>query len=171
MIDYGAIPMTTSGAGPLDLVTTAHRLFKETRAENGIAGDGFPFAVQRYVFVTEDRAAAETAAEQILVHARMAANMRRSTPEMTGSDLDIVPFEGEPTLAQIFERAIIGDAEAVTERILAGAEAHGMTHLSAFMQFAGLPYDLALRSLELFCDRVVPAVRKGKGPGKRALAS
>ena len=108
MVERGAVPMTTPAVAPNTMTATARRLYKETRAENGIESDDFPFAVQRYVFVTDDTAEARAVAEQILVHARMAANMRQSEPDIEGSDLNIVPFEGEPTIDEILQRSIIG---------------------------------------------------------------
>lgn len=159
MVERGAIPMTTPAVAPNTLTATARRLYKKTRAENGLEGDDFPFAVQRYVFITDDVAEARAAAEQILVHARMATNMRQSEPDIEGSDLNIVPFEGEPTIDEILERSLIGSADQVAERILQEGHELGMTHISVFMQIAGIPYNNALRSLERFCDRVIPLVR------------
>lgn len=163
MIERDAVPMTTPAIGPNEMTATARRLYKETRAENGLTGDDFPFAVQRYVYVTEDRAEAAMAAEQILIHARMAANMRRPEPEIDGSDLKIVPFDNEPTIDDILERALIGSADTVSERIVAEARELGMTHLSVFMQIAGIPFPNVLRSLDAFCDRVMPAVKTAMG--------
>ena len=169
MVERGAIPMTTPAVAPNTLTATARRLYKETRAENGLDGDDFPFAVQRYVFITDDAAEARAAAEQMLAHARMATNMRQPEPEIEGSDLNIVPFEGEPTVDEILERALIGSADQVAARILQESDELGMTHLSVFMQIAGIPYDNALRSLERFCDRVIPLVQAEAG--QAALAS
>lgn len=162
MIDRGAVPMTTPAVGPLELTATARRLYVETRTANGLSDDGFDFAVQRYVYVTDDPADARRAAEQILIHARMAANMRQAEPSIDGAMLNIVPFDGEPSVDDILDRAIIGDAQAVADRILAEADEFGMTHLSAFMQFAGLPFDKAIRSLERFGEHVMPMVKAGR---------
>ena len=169
MVERGAVPMTTPAVAPSTMTETARRLFMETRAENGIEGEDFPFAVQRYVFVTDDASEARAVAEQILIHARMANNMRQPEPDIEGSDLNIVPFEGEPTVEEILERSIIGSAAQVSERILQEGAELGMTHISVFMQIAGIPYDSALRSLERLCDKVIPAVRAGES--REALAS
>ena len=158
MVERHAVPMTTPAVGPSSITETARRLFKETRAENGLSGDDFPFAVQRYVYVTEDRAEAERAAEQVLIHARMATNMRNPEPSIDGSDLNIVPFDNEPTIAQILDRSLIGGAAQVAERIQQEGEELGMTHLSVFMQIAGIPYPEVLRSFDRFCTHVMPAV-------------
>lgn len=164
MIDYGAEPLTTPAIGPNAIIGTARRLYQETRAENGLSQEGFPFAVQRYIYVAKDKADARAAAEQVLIHARMANNMRKPDPQMDGADLKIVPFDQEPDIDTVLQRAIIGDAEEVTRRIIAEAQEFGITHLSVFMQIASIPFTEARRSLEVICDQVMPAV-------KAALAS
>jgi alkanesulfonate monooxygenase SsuD/methylene tetrahydromethanopterin reductase-like flavin-dependent oxidoreductase (luciferase family) len=172
MIDHSAQPLTTPAIGPNSIVETARRLYQETRVENGLSGDDFPFAVQRYIYVAKDKADARAAAEQVLTHARMAFNMRRPEPLMDGADLKIVPFENEPDLDLVMQRAIIGDVEEVTQRILAEAREFGITHLSVFMQIASIPFANTLRSLELFCDQVMPAVKSALAADKaQAIAS
>ncbi|MCT4610352.1 MAG: LLM class flavin-dependent oxidoreductase [Pelagimonas sp.] len=171
MMDYGAEPLTTPAIGPNTIVGTARRLYKETRAENGLSGDDFPFAVQRYVYIAKDKEDARAAAEQVLIHVRMANNMRRPEPLMQGADLNIVPFDGEPDLDLVMHRAIIGDVEEVTRRIVAEAREFGITHLSVFMQIASIPFANTLRSLELFCDQVMPAVNAALEEDKKAIAS
>ncbi|MGC6531041.1 MAG: LLM class flavin-dependent oxidoreductase [Candidatus Puniceispirillaceae bacterium] len=160
MIDYDAQPLTTPAIGPNAVIATARRLYKETRENNGLMGDAFPFAVQRYIYVAENKDDARKAAEQVLIHARMASNMRQSEPAMEGADLKIVPFDKEPDIDVILDRAIIGSAEEVTERIVSEALEFGITHLSVFMQIASIPFAKTLRSLESFCDTVMPAVKQ-----------
>lgn len=171
MIDRNAVPLTTPAFGPNSITETARRLYKETRVENGIEGDDFPFAVQRYIYVAKDKADAKMAAEQILVHARMAMNMRSPEPAMDGADLKILPFDKEPTIDEILERAIIGDEEHVAARIISEAKEFGITHLSVFMQIASIPFNDTLRSLEAFCDRVMPKVNAALADKPEARAS
>ncbi|NKB75795.1 MAG: LLM class flavin-dependent oxidoreductase [Gammaproteobacteria bacterium] len=159
IIDRGAEPLTSPAIGPNTIIETTRRLFKETRAENGLSGDDFPFAVQRYIYVTDSKEDARTAAEQVLTHARMANNMRLPIPLMDGADLKIVPFDNEPNIDLVLKRAIIGDAEEVSRRIVAEAREFGITHLSVFMQIASIPFTKAQRSLEIFCDQVMPVVK------------
>jgi len=56
-------------------------------------------------------------------------------------------------------RFIIGDAAAVTERILEYREALGMTVFGLRMHWVGMPHALNVKSLERFCDKVLPAIR------------
>ena len=160
MVETGAIPLMTPALGALSLMTSSRELYRQTRLENGLADEPFEFGAQQYVFVTDSKADAQLVAEQMLMQARMATNMRNSDPVMNGSELELVSFEGEPSIDQIMERAIIGDASDVAARIVREAQEFGITHLSVFMQIAAIPYDKALRSLENFCANVVPDVQR-----------
>ena len=150
MIDYDAQPLTTPAIGPNSVIATALIASKETRENNGLMEDAFPFAVQRYIYVAENKDDARKAAEQVLIHARMASNMRQSEPAMEGADLKIVPFDKEPDIDAILDRTIIGSTEEVTERIVSEALEFGITHLSVFMQIASIPFAKTLRSLREF---------------------
>ncbi len=171
MVERGATPLTSSALMPTSLLATLRGLYKETRAENGLTDDDFPFAVQRYVYVTKDKDDARMVADQILIHARMVTNMRRPDPVLDGAILRDVPYEGEPTIDEIMERSLIGDAEEVSARIVEDAHEYGITHISVFMQIAGIPYPNALQSLETFCDQVIPAVRSSLHSTRKVEAS
>ena len=139
---------------------TLRNLLCETADEIGMNHDSIPFAVQRYVYVVENRREALAAAEQVLHHARLVTNMRQSSPDIDGAYLNAPAFDKEPSVEQLLEFSLIGTPEELTEKIVAEVRDYGVTHLSVFMQFANMPYDLTLRSLDKFCDQVMPAVNK-----------
>jgi alkanesulfonate monooxygenase SsuD/methylene tetrahydromethanopterin reductase-like flavin-dependent oxidoreductase (luciferase family) len=56
-------------------------------------------------------------------------------------------------------RFIIGDPATVTSRILAYREALGMSILGLRMHWPGMPQALTMKSLGLFCEKVLPAIR------------
>lgn len=57
-------------------------------------------------------------------------------------------------------RFIIGDPAYVTERILEYRETLGMTMFGLRMHWVGMPHALNLKSLGLFCDKVLPALHR-----------
>lgn len=76
-----------------------------------------------------------------------------------------VPYQGEPSVEWLLERAPIGSAEKVI-RILA----HDMrvlrpSHMSLYMGFSGLPNGAVLAALERLGRDVLPQLR-----GREALA-
>ena len=163
ILERGATPLVGIGPNPPSLIGTLRGLLGETAAELGIDDASLPLAVQRYVFISDDAAECRLAAEQVLEQSRMVTNMRQPDPVMDGPVLGAPPFEGEPGVEQCLEYSLIGSATEVTDKILGEAEAYGVTHLSAFMQFASMPYDRTLQSLERFCSDVIPAVKTARG--------
>ena len=164
ILERGATPLCGIGPNPPTLFGTLRGLLSETARELGIDDSDLPFAVQRYVFISDDPAECLMAAEQVLEQSRMVTNMRQPDPVMDGAVLGSPPFDNEPSVEQSLQYSLIGSVAEVTEKIIQEAEDYGITHLSAFMQFANLPYDRTLASLERFCSDVIPAVRAATQP-------
>lgn len=157
IIERGATPLCTPGMLAATAIGTARGLISETCAELGVTDSG-PFAVQRYVFVTNSASEARHAAEQIKHHGRLAANMRRETPEIEGAFLGTPSYPNEPSVEEILSNSLIGSADRVAEQIITEAQLYGISHLSVFMQFANMPYNATLGSLERFVEDVMPVV-------------
>ena len=149
-----ATPFVTPGLQPLAVAKRMRDAYAE------VCGEPMPFAMQRYVFVSDDRSERRAAAEQVRNVARMATNLRRSEPLMTGAHLDRPTFDGEPSLDEIEASALIGSADHVTEQIIAEATELRLTHLSCFMRLGDMPHDVAMGSIERFGRDVLPAVHK-----------
>jgi len=152
--DRRATPFITPGLQPLSVA----RRMRDSYAE--VYGEPLPFAMQRYVYVSDDPGERRAAAEQVRNVARMAGNLRRLQPMIDGAHLQRPPLHDEPSLDEIEASALIGTAAEVTERILGEAEALALTHLSCFVRLADMPHDVAMRSIEQLGSEVLPAVRK-----------
>jgi alkanesulfonate monooxygenase SsuD/methylene tetrahydromethanopterin reductase-like flavin-dependent oxidoreductase (luciferase family) len=122
-----------------------------------------PFAVQRYVFVSDDANERRAAAEQVRNVARMAGNLRHEHPLMTGAHLERPPLDNEPSLDEIEAGALIGTASHVAQRIIDEASTLSLSHLSCFMRLADMPHDVAMRSIEAFGADVIPVVQRAIG--------
>lgn len=154
VVERRATPFVTPGLQPL---SAAQRM---RDAYAAAYGDDMPFAMQRYVFVSDDPAERRVAAEQVRNVGRMAGNLRRLAPAMDGAHLQRPPLDDEPSLDAIEAGALIGTASHVAERIIAEADALKLSHLSCFMRLADMPHDVAMRSIERFGRDVIPAVHK-----------
>ena len=155
--DRRATPFVTPGLQPL---SAAVRM-RENYAE--VYGEPMPFAMQRYVFVSDDPAERKAAAEQVRNVARMAGNLRRLEPLMDGAHLRRPAIDNEPSLDDIEAGALIGTASKVAERIITESTALSLSHLSCFMRLADMPHDVAMRSIETFGGEVIPAVQRAIG--------
>ena len=152
-----ATPFVTPGLQPLSAAVRMRDAYAE------IYEHPMPFAMQRYVFVSNDSGERRAAAEQVRNVGRMAGNLRHLEPQMKAAHLDRPPLDNEPSLDDIEAGALIGTAAEVTERIIAEAEALSLTHLSCFIRLADMPHDVAMRSIESFGTDVIPAVQRAMG--------
>ena len=67
------------------------------------------------------------------------------------------PYAGEPDIDSWARRMVIGDPDTCIERLQSLADA-GITYLQTQFEFGGMDHDVSLRSFELFCREVMPAV-------------
>lgn len=56
-------------------------------------------------------------------------------------------------------RFVIGDPAYVIDRIFEYREALGMTIFGLRMHWVGMPHAMAMKSIDLFCEKVLPAIR------------
>jgi alkanesulfonate monooxygenase SsuD/methylene tetrahydromethanopterin reductase-like flavin-dependent oxidoreductase (luciferase family) len=160
----GWIPFITVGAQGSDVLARQRQYYEGIFAKVGQDPHTMPFAVQRYIYVTDNRADARDAAERILYVNRLAFSMRFNYQELDGARLKPIPYKDEPTPEQIVDNVIIGSPEHCASRIIAEARTVKMSNLSCFMQFGGMEGRRALRSLERFGTDVVPLLERELGP-------
>ena len=86
-----------------------------------------------------------------------------SHPGAAGADgaaVDLLRDVGLKTIAEAYlEIQAWGTPEQVVEKLRARREVIGDFHLNACFRFAGIPFDATRRSMELFAERVIPALR------------
>ena len=132
-----------------------------------------PFAIQRYVFVTDSKEDALKAADGARYVRRIAQAMRGKYGEMEGSFLKETPAADEPAIEEIVDRLPIGDPETVAERLGRDIEMLDPSHISCFMAIPGLPQKKILESMERFGAEVQPLLERrfGSMSGRTASAS
>ena len=159
----GWIPFITVGAQGSDVLARQRQYYEGIFAKAGRNPRTMPFAVQRYIYVTDSRADARDAAERILYVNRLAFSMRFNYQELDGAQLRSLPYTDEPTPEQIIDNVIIGSPEHCASRIIAEARTVKTSDLNCFMQFGGMEGSRALRSLERFGAEVVPILEHELG--------
>jgi alkanesulfonate monooxygenase SsuD/methylene tetrahydromethanopterin reductase-like flavin-dependent oxidoreductase (luciferase family) len=161
--ERGDIPIFTTGWSTIaqmretrDLVTAAHP---------SAGGDmsRAPYAMQRYVFVTDDKAEALRAAEAARYIRRIAMSMRNNVARLDGAFLQEMPASDEPPLEEIASRMIVGDAETCAAKLATEIEALKPVHISCFMGLPAMPQARTLRSMERFGADVMPKLEKQFG--------
>jgi len=156
----GYVPFFTTGWSTLqeiaqvrDKVGTYHRAVGKDPAT-------MKFAIQQYIFITDERSEALKAAEAARYIRRIATAMRENYARIDGAYLQESPASGEPPLEELVDRMIIGDAETCAEKLLREVETLRFSHLSCFMGLPGFPQRSILRSMEQFGTKVMPQLEK-----------
>jgi alkanesulfonate monooxygenase SsuD/methylene tetrahydromethanopterin reductase-like flavin-dependent oxidoreductase (luciferase family) len=159
--DWGATPFIAHGHRPLDAALKMRGAVETAFRAAGHDG-ALPLAVQRYIYLTEDRAEARLAAEGLLDVIRRTASLRAEEPPRDGAFLRSVPLPDEPSIEWLLEHALIGDPKRCADRLATECASLGTTHLSLYMAFAPVPPARVARSLELLGKHVLPVLRRAR---------
>ena len=172
----GYTPIVTVGGAGTDALLGVHGHIEKTFAEAGHTGP-LPFAMNRSIYVTDDKDDARDAAERVLYTARLVMAFRGQYEKLEGIEVIPQPYKDEPSLDSILENLPFGDPESCAEKMIREIKATGACHYSMFAQFGGMDHKRARRSLERIGAEVLPIVDKALGgikefgPGKVAAAA
>ena len=78
-----------------------------------------------------------------------------------------MPFAGEPSLDAIEANILCGDPETVAEKLVEFIRIVHPTHMLFYFQVGGYESARAIRSMELWAERVVPMVEQALGRADR----
>jgi alkanesulfonate monooxygenase SsuD/methylene tetrahydromethanopterin reductase-like flavin-dependent oxidoreductase (luciferase family) len=148
---------------PESIVKLRHRVEREFEGA-GKSPDALRMGLLRYAFVSRNKADARRYAECALYQTRLAYALRTRTESVSGDYIiDERPFEGEPSIDELLDRLIIGDVETCIER--AAREIHDarVNDLVIQAKLGDLPHALAMDSLALWMEQVVPGIERELG--------
>ena len=93
------------------------------------------------------------------------ARSLRERREQVENDHSItpVPFAGEPSLDEIQDNILCGDPETVAEKLVEFIRIVHPTHMLFYFQVGGYESAKAIRSMELWAERVVPMLEQALG--------
>jgi len=74
-----------------------------------------------------------------------------------------VPYANEPSLDEIQNNILCGDPETVAEKLVRLIRIMHPTHMLIYFQVGGYESAKAVRSMELWAERVVPMVEQVLG--------
>ncbi|MDH6147557.1 MULTISPECIES: LLM class flavin-dependent oxidoreductase [Paraburkholderia] len=115
-----------------------------------------PFALNQYLYVTQDPKAARKAAEAVIYVIRVHAAMKNKEAQLDGSLMKNEPAPNEPTVDELLGRLAIGDPETVAERLVRQRRALRPVQMSFIMGLPGMSSAETLVSMELFGKSVMP---------------
>lgn len=130
-------------------------LYREAARRGGHDADALPVSINSHAFVADTtQAAADT------FFGPYAAVMTRIGRERGWSAMTRGQFDAALGL---HEHLVVGDPEAVAEKILFQHSIFGHSRFLAQMSLGAMPHDAVLRAIELFGTEVAPRVRRALG--------
>lgn len=151
--------LLSPGWNPFSLVEQHKLRYAKVFDEVGRDPTTMRLAVMRFVHVTDSREDALEAAENFRYSTRVAAALRFNYGEFDGTLHKDIPAKDEPSLEQMVDNMVIGDAEHCAEKIADEIRRLEPCNYSCYMQGGSLDPRLARRSLERFGAEVMPLVR------------
>lgn len=130
----------------------------------GKSPDALRMGLLRYAFVCRNKADARRYAECALYQTRLAYALRTRNESVSGDYIvDERPFEGEPSIDELLDRLIIGDVETCIERAVREIRDARVNDLVIQAKLGDLPHGLAMDSLALWMEEVVPGIERELG--------
>jgi alkanesulfonate monooxygenase SsuD/methylene tetrahydromethanopterin reductase-like flavin-dependent oxidoreductase (luciferase family) len=154
----GYVPFVAAGWMPAASVLPARQAYQAAWEAAGRSGET-PFGVQRTVYVSANEEDRLAACEHARHTHRMIHSLKGKLARLPDAIVPELPSPDEPTLEQIADTAVIGDAEHCIKRLLEDVKTLKVTHFSLNMQFGGLSGSQVKASMGRFAEQVMPHVR------------
>ena len=123
-----------------------------------------PLGILSYGCVSESKRDIARYADAARFQQRIARSLRERREQVERDhSITPVPFAGEPSLDAIEANILCGDPETVAERLVEFIRIVHPTHMLFYFQVGGYESAKAIRSMELWAERVVPMVERALG--------
>jgi len=149
------------------LLAAARARFAAIRAAAGKSPETLRFGAMRPFCVTEDREEARRFLENARWQIRLSQSLRLKEQEIDGGMLVEKPWPGEPSLEEMAEHMLVGDAATVAARMAAEIRAANPCHYLLQCHVGDMPIGTALRSIAAWQSEVKPLLEREFGPLER----
>ena len=155
---HGLRAFTTNSGRPVANLEEGWANYLAARALYPAAPADFGVQVQVIVADTDDEARKQMPA--YLYQTRQVATLRGGHEHVVSGVSEALPYEGEPTLEEMFEyRTISGSPETVIKKLNLYREVAPMTLLNCVFHGGDMPAEVARHSMRLFAQEVMPHFR------------
>ena len=155
---YGLRALTSQSGRPISVLEEGWANFQRSRETYPDAPH--EFGVQGQVVVTPTDDESRTQMEHFLYQSRQATNLRHGREHVVSGVSEPLPYEGEPSLEEMFEnRTLSGAPPTVIKKLQHYKDAADITTLSLVLHGGAMTPDTVLQSMRLFATDVMPAFR------------
>lgn len=155
---YGLRALTTNSGRPIAVLQEGWANYLAARALYPDAPEDFGVQVQ--VIVADTDAEAKKHMPAFLYQTRQVATLRGGHEHVVSGVSEAMPFEGEPSLDEMFEqRTISGSPATVIKKLQAYCEVASISLLNCVFHGGDMPAEAARHSMRLFAEEVMPHFR------------
>jgi alkanesulfonate monooxygenase SsuD/methylene tetrahydromethanopterin reductase-like flavin-dependent oxidoreductase (luciferase family) len=155
----GFVPFISGGLENAATIKRMRDQVAQCYVDEGKDPEAMPLGVLRFVCVSDDQSTLDRFVDGARYQKRIATSLRHRREVMVDDYMvDEAPFPDEPSLEQLAENIVVGNAEAVAERLCGEIELYGPRHMSIYFAVGDLPSAAAMNSMEQFATKVVPMI-------------
>ncbi|MEI7926367.1 MAG: LLM class flavin-dependent oxidoreductase, partial [Chloroflexota bacterium] len=152
---HGLRAFTTNSGRPVSNLKEGWDNYLAARAKYPTAPEDFGVQVQ--VIVADTDAEAKKHMGAFLYQTRQVSTLRGGHEHVVSGVSEPMPFEGEPTLDEMFEyRTLSGSPETVVRKLKEYQAVAPMSLLNCVFHGGDMPADVARHSMRLFAQEVMP---------------
>jgi alkanesulfonate monooxygenase SsuD/methylene tetrahydromethanopterin reductase-like flavin-dependent oxidoreductase (luciferase family) len=166
VVAKGYVPFVYNGWSPFETIVETRAKFDALAREEGVDPRSIGMALERFVYVTDDKAEALWAAEQFRYTARAARSLRFDYVKLDGTTIVDQPAKDDESLETIIANGVIGDAEHCAQRIAEEIRRARLSHYAILIGVGAMDQARVLRSLERIGRDVLPRVREVLGSAR-----
>ncbi|MDA1308917.1 MAG: LLM class flavin-dependent oxidoreductase [Proteobacteria bacterium] len=155
----GFIPFISGGIESPERIRQMRDQVEKCYVEEGKDPGSIPLGVLRFVCVSDDKAVLDAYVDGARFQKRIAMSLRHRKETMVDDYMVAEqPFANEPTLEQVAENIVVGNAEQVAKRLCAEIELYGPRHMNIYFAVGDVPSAAVMNSMEQFSTKVVPMI-------------
>lgn len=156
---YGLNAITTISTRPTPELSKAWENYLGARVDVNISTPS-QFAVQQNIVVAPTDEEAREQMFNVRYNHRQAHALRLGQQQVREGVSEELPYEGEPTLDDLFdERTFSGSPETVRRKLQAAVDLCEISRLNCVFRLGSMSPDTVKQSMRLFAEQVMPAFR------------
>ena len=155
----GYIPFISGGIGGAEALKLQRDQVEQCYIDEGKDPATIPLGVLRFACISDDQSIIDRYVDGARFQKRIAMSLRHRKETMVDDYMVAEqPFANEPTLEQVAENIVVGNAEQVAKRLCGEIELYGPRHMNIYFAVGDVPSAAVMNSMEQFSTKVVPMI-------------
>ncbi|WP_238364651.1 LLM class flavin-dependent oxidoreductase [Mesobacterium pallidum] len=162
----------TALLGGLDAIKRTRGQVDEAIENSGTDGSKSRLGFLRVAYASDDQAEIDHYLENALFQRRLSFSLKARTQQTDdGYLMKEVPTDTDPTIEELRANLPVGSVNQVIDRMLAEIEILKPDHIALQTQLGDFSQSRMLRQMEVWGDKIIPAIQKEVGAGTKLVAA